>query len=576
MKPHKINKNLKAKANRNTKVAGPGAAVTFVFDMSSRAAQQWRGTENLGFDGDITVSPEDVRAALVAHKDLEIQCHVDVLDLSIASYYNVAQVHEAGVITHVTIPSDDLQALFQGQDVHDDDVDTALDIHIAGQDPVHENAVTSAGWVRSQAPATVDFGLSVYIESAYYHTSTLCSAVMETSEELRAAYDILDEPEEDDEDLGHDNEHNASTKTGSTMSIQVRNKNLRVAADDLGDSKQPAMRPIFRKVAPQLVKPFQKAMRTVPSTTKKKLIQTYFGKVKLQGDVTSKKNQKLLRDTLVQAVKRDLGWMEFVAEQILDASATELAAVLGGTERAASTKRTAAHMVPEYYNGVMYYIPDLDAAMDYYPANEFSRAEVAKLAEDHGLANDPKVDTAKGWFVRLSAPGYLDTTDWEGPFGSENEAKAHAKKSFGVDPETGMEVDAATKTAGIDSIYEGGYPSSESDFDGIEFPVTFKTMGQSDSWYRLEAVAREAGFSDGSTITLDSAEDAIQLFSDLSAEADEYEAQMDSQMHEDFEEASAEDEDVEDDGSWYDTNYSEYHSDDHEPAAILARQLGLD
>jgi hypothetical protein len=28
----------------------------------------------------------------------------------------------------------------------------------------------------------------------------------------------------------------------------------------------------------------------------------------------------------------------------------------------------------------------------------------------------------KGWFARLSAPGYMDCTDWSGPFKSEKEA----------------------------------------------------------------------------------------------------------------------------------------------------------
>ena len=27
-----------------------------------------------------------------------------------------------------------------------------------------------------------------------------------------------------------------------------------------------------------------------------------------------------------------------------------------------------------------------------------------------------------GWYARLSAPGYLDATDWEGPFNTEAEA----------------------------------------------------------------------------------------------------------------------------------------------------------
>jgi hypothetical protein len=35
---------------------------------------------------------------------------------------------------------------------------------------------------------------------------------------------------------------------------------------------------------------------------------------------------------------------------------------------------------------------------------------------------DPEIETETGWFSRLSAPGYLDCTDWCGPFASQEEA----------------------------------------------------------------------------------------------------------------------------------------------------------
>lgn len=459
MKPHQINKNLKAKATRNTKVAGPGAAVTFALSGNSREFN----VEKPSFDGTVSIPAAVINAALTSGKDIDLKCNIDVIGVSVYSYYNIKHAHDAGVITSLRIEAESLKedmAYNQAKEYDTDSKDpSTAEVYSA------EDFVYSHGWTRAAAPKTIEFKCQLSLSGDRLDGDVQAIATMTLADELTYAYEDVDEDDEDEVT-------EASTKTGSAMKTHVRNKNLRVAADDLGDSKQPAMRPIFRKVAPQLVKPFQKAMRTVPSTTKKKLIQTYFGKVKLQGDVTSKKNQKLLRDTLVAAVKRDLGWMEFVAEQILDASTAELAAVLGGTERAASTK-----------------------------------------------------------------------------------------------------------TAGIDSIYEGNYPSSESDFDGIEFPVTFKTMGQSDSWYRLDAVAREAGFSDGTTITLDSAEEAIQLFSDLDAEADEYENQQQTEMFEGFE-YDPEDSEYEDEDearqAYYDEVYGDYMGDVHEPAAILARQIGLD
>jgi hypothetical protein len=41
------------------------------------------------------------------------------------------------------------------------------------------------------------------------------------------------------------------------------------------------------------------------------------------------------------------------------------------------------------------------------------------------------------WFARLSAPGYLDCTDWAGPFDSKEEAQNYIRDTYEVDPETG-------------------------------------------------------------------------------------------------------------------------------------------
>lgn len=37
-------------------------------------------------------------------------------------------------------------------------------------------------------------------------------------------------------------------------------------------------------------------------------------------------------------------------------------------------------------------------------------------------SGDPDVKRHEGWYARLSAPGYLDCTPWEGPFRSERGA----------------------------------------------------------------------------------------------------------------------------------------------------------
>ncbi len=40
----------------------------------------------------------------------------------------------------------------------------------------------------------------------------------------------------------------------------------------------------------------------------------------------------------------------------------------------------------------------------------------------------------RGWFGRLSASGYLDCTDWSGPFDSEKEAKEFLSDLYDGEP----------------------------------------------------------------------------------------------------------------------------------------------
>jgi hypothetical protein len=44
------------------------------------------------------------------------------------------------------------------------------------------------------------------------------------------------------------------------------------------------------------------------------------------------------------------------------------------------------------------------------------------------------------WFCRLSAPGYMDCTDWDGPYETEQEAREAIESTYDVDPDTGDEL----------------------------------------------------------------------------------------------------------------------------------------
>ena len=45
------------------------------------------------------------------------------------------------------------------------------------------------------------------------------------------------------------------------------------------------------------------------------------------------------------------------------------------------------------------------------------------------------VERKEGWYGRLSANGYLDCTEWEGPHATEQEALDAVKEAFDVDDE---------------------------------------------------------------------------------------------------------------------------------------------
>jgi hypothetical protein len=44
--------------------------------------------------------------------------------------------------------------------------------------------------------------------------------------------------------------------------------------------------------------------------------------------------------------------------------------------------------------------------------------------------HDPEAEKVEGWFARLSAPGYMDCTDWDGPYKTREEAYSELCKTF--------------------------------------------------------------------------------------------------------------------------------------------------
>lgn len=48
----------------------------------------------------------------------------------------------------------------------------------------------------------------------------------------------------------------------------------------------------------------------------------------------------------------------------------------------------------------------------------------------------------EGWFCRLSAPGYMDCTDWSGPFRTQVDARLYLADTYDIDPYNGEDADA--------------------------------------------------------------------------------------------------------------------------------------
>lgn len=59
------------------------------------------------------------------------------------------------------------------------------------------------------------------------------------------------------------------------------------------------------------------------------------------------------------------------------------------------------------------------------------------------------VERHEGWYARLSAPGYLDCTSWDGPHASKGEALCAVKDQFEVDDDGELLEDMAP--SGLDN-----------------------------------------------------------------------------------------------------------------------------
>ncbi len=89
------------------------------------------------------------------------------------------------------------------------------------------------------------------------------------------------------------------------------------------------------------------------------------------------------------------------------------------------------HMMPEYTNES--FVEFMDATGD-----------IRMIPVDAGIETAPDESLVtihrSKWFCRLSAPGYLDCTAWDGPHDTMDEARAHIQDWYEVDATTGEDL----------------------------------------------------------------------------------------------------------------------------------------
>ncbi len=194
----KANQFLAAVKNRVARVpkrAGPGAAVTFSLSGESSKFR----AQNPSFDGKASIPASAINAALTSGKDINLKCNIDVIDVSVSSYYDSRSAHDAGVITNLRIEAASLKEdlnhnLAKEYDAESDDASTAT-VYSA------EDFVYSHGWVRASAPTTIEFNCQLGLSGDRLDGDVQAIATMTLNDELTYAYEDLDSFEDDEDEI---------------------------------------------------------------------------------------------------------------------------------------------------------------------------------------------------------------------------------------------------------------------------------------------------------------------------------------------------------------------------------------
>ena len=69
------------------------------------------------------------------------------------------------------------------------------------------------------------------------------------------------------------------------------------------------------------------------------------------------------------------------------------------------------------------------------PEIEYFNASEAREYVDAQWSEDVEITAEPGWYHRLTAPGYLDATDWSGPFPTAYRCLRDCLRTYDIDTE---------------------------------------------------------------------------------------------------------------------------------------------
>ncbi len=88
-----------------------------------------------------------------------------------------------------------------------------------------------------------------------------------------------------------------------------------------------------------------------------------------------------------------------------------------------------SHLRPQAIHD-LFVVCETTSGVEVFPADAVGLNE---SYADYTTGTIASVELVTGWFARLSAPGYMDCTEWSGPFPSEEAALAHLEEMYGED-----------------------------------------------------------------------------------------------------------------------------------------------